>query len=161
MMAVGRLSRDKLYLGVAEQCTQCGKCSSGCPAARSLALRPRRIALMAQRGEVEGLLGSDVIWSCTQCHQCMERCPREVTPYDIIIYLQNLTVRRGLHHPRELDTLMEAVRRLGAIQQPQDVLDDEFESHTRDGLGLPGVRGPKNPEAFRRALQLAREEAGR
>jgi len=159
MMAVSRLSKEKGYVGVSEQCTQCGKCSSGCPAARSLALRPRRIALMAQRGDLEGLLASDVIWSCTQCHQCMERCPRKVTPYDIIIYLQNLSVRRGYPHPRELDLLMEAVRRQGAIQLPQDVLDDEFESYTRISLGLPSVYGPKDPEAFRRALQLVLEEA--
>src|SRR4030065_444 len=61
MMAVSRLSKEKGYVGVSEQCTQCGKCSSGCPAARSLDLRPRRIALMAQRGEVEGLRGSGLI----------------------------------------------------------------------------------------------------
>jgi heterodisulfide reductase subunit C len=159
MMAVSRLSKEKEHVGISEQCTQCGKCSSGCPAARNLALRPRRIALMAQRGDVEGLLGSDVIWSCTQCHQCMERCPRKVTPYDIIIYLQNQAVKRGFPYPKELDVLMEAVRRRGAIQQPQDVLDDEFESYTRDSLGLPSVHGPKDPEAFRRALRRVLEEA--
>jgi heterodisulfide reductase subunit C len=159
MMAVSRLSKEKGHVGVSEQCTQCGKCSSGCPAARNLALRPRRIALMAQRGDVEGLLASDVIWSCTQCHQCMERCPRKVTPYDIIIYLQNLAVKRGFPYPRELDMLMESVKRQGAIQEPQDVLDDEFESYTRDSLGLPSVHGPKDPEAFRRALRTVLEEA--
>ena len=82
-----------------------------------------------------------------------------MTPYDIIIYLQNQAVKRGFPYPKELDVLMEAVRRRGAIQQPQDVLDDEFESYTRDSLGLPSVHGPKDPEAFRRALRRVLEEA--
>lgn len=159
-MALGLLSsNEKKLMGVAEQCTQCGKCSSGCPAARHLDLRPRKIALMAQRDLIEELLESGVYWQCTQCHQCMERCPREVTPYDIIIYLQNLAVQRGYDYPRDLNVLLGSVKRHGTIQLPQEALDKEFENYQRDSLNLPTVCGPRDMEAFQRALETLMERA--
>ncbi|MFH0851009.1 MAG: 4Fe-4S dicluster domain-containing protein [Candidatus Bathyarchaeota archaeon] len=158
-MALSRLStKEKEHMGVSEQCTQCGKCSSGCPAARNLDLRPRKIALLAQRGQIDPLLSSNTIWMCTQCHQCMERCPREVTPYDIIIFLQNLAVRRGYPYPRELNMLLSSVKRHGSIQLPQEVLDNEFENYDRESLSLPETRGPKDMEALCRALERIMED---
>lgn len=160
MMALSRLSsKDKTYIGVAEQCTQCGKCSSGCPAARYLELRPRKIALMAQRDLVEQLLDSDVIWKCTQCHQCMERCPREITPYDIIIYLQNLAVLRGYDYPKDLNMLIASIKRYGAIQLPQEIFDREFENYERGDLNLPDLEGPADMEGFLKGLIKVLEES--
>ena len=137
-----------------EECNQCGKCSSGCPSARVLDLRPRKIALAAQRDRLVELLSSDVIWTCAQCHQCMERCPREVTPYDVIIYLQGLAVRSGMDYPKDLGRLSKAVRRASRIQDTQEIIDREFEDITRDGLPLPDLVGPKDMDAFRKALSL-------
>lgn len=162
MMALSRLSlKEKAYVGVAEQCTQCGKCSSGCPAARYLELRPRKIALMAQRDLVEELLGSDAIWMCTQCHQCMERCPREITPYDIVIYLQNLAVLKGYDYPRDLNMLYASIKRHGAIQLPQEIFDREFENYERSDLGLPDLEGPADMEGFLKGLTKVLEESRR
>jgi heterodisulfide reductase subunit C len=159
-MALARLSNlEKKYLAVAEQCTQCGKCSSGCPAARNLDLRPRRIALTAQRDQLDKLIGSEVIWNCTQCHQCMERCPREITPFDLIIYLQNLTVYLGYPYPKELDTIFNMVKRYGTIQLPQEVLDSEFDSYDRESLNLPLLKGPKNIDSFNKAIEKIFKEA--
>ncbi len=137
-----------------EECNQCGKCSSGCPAARVLDLRPRKIALVAQRDRLEELLSSEVIWTCAQCHQCVERCPREVTPYDVIIYLQGLAIKSGMDHPRDLLRMSNAVRRSSMIQGIQEIIDREFEDITRDDLSLPELVGPKDMDAFRRALSL-------
>ena len=160
MMALKHLSKkEKKHRGVAAECTQCGKCSSGCPAARYLDLRPRKIALMAQRDLIDRLLDSDVIWMCTQCHQCMERCPREVTPYDIILYLQNLAVKGGYPYPKELNMLLNAIKRNGAIQLPQEVFDKEFENYERESLGLPSLHGPTDMEAFRAAVEKVLEES--
>ncbi len=159
-MALSMLAlKENKSMDVAEQCTQCGKCSSGCPAARYLDLRPRVIALMAQRDELDELLTSEVFWLCTQCHQCMERCPRVITPYDIIIYLQNLAVKKG-DYPKELDMLLNMVKRLSAIQEVQEVFDKEFETYERDDLGLPELNGPEDMESFRRSLISVLEESG-
>ena len=135
-----------------EECNQCGKCSSGCPAARVLALRPRKIALSAQRNILKDLLSSEVIWMCAQCHQCMERCPREVTPYEVIIYLQNLAVKMGAEYPRDLKIMSTAVKRLSRIQDIQEILDRDFEDHSREDFDLPELKGPADMDAFRRAF---------
>lgn len=135
-----------------EECNQCGKCSSGCPAARVLELRPRKIALVAQRDRLEELLTYDVIWTCAQCHQCMERCPRDVTPYDIIIYLQNMAVKKYNYYPRDLKMMSNAITRSSRIQNVQEIIDREFEDIIRDNLPLPKLVGPKNMDAFRKAI---------
>jgi heterodisulfide reductase subunit C len=135
-----------------EECNQCGKCSSGCPAARVLSLRPRKIALSAQRKKLEDLVTSDVIWLCAQCHQCVERCPRQVAPLEIIIYLQNLAVRKGLDYPRDLKIISNQLKRIAAIQGPQEVIDREFDEFSRESLGLPELKGPKDMDAFLRAF---------
>ena len=136
-----------------EECNQCGKCSSGCPAARVLALRPRKIALSAQRKRLDEMLTSEVIWLCAQCHQCLERCPREISPYEVIIYLQNLAVKQGKDHPRDLDIMSNAVRRISRIQEIQEILDREFEDYSRDDLDLPELQGPQDMEAFQKAFR--------
>jgi heterodisulfide reductase subunit C len=137
-----------------EECNQCGKCSSGCPSARVLALRPRKIALSAQRQRLNEMLINEVIWLCAQCHQCMERCPREISPYEVIIYLQNLAVREGAEHPRDLNIMSNAVKRISRIQEIQEIMDREFEDYNRDDLDLPKIHGPKDMEAFKKAFLL-------
>lgn len=136
-----------------EECNQCGKCSSGCPAARVVALRPRKIALSAQRQRLDEMLTNEVIWLCAQCHQCLERCPRDISPYEVIIYIQNLAVRRGKGHPRDLDIMSNAVKRLSRIQDIQEIMDREFEDYSRDDLELPEIHGPKDMDAFQRAFK--------
>jgi heterodisulfide reductase subunit C len=136
-----------------EECNQCGKCSSGCPAARVLALRPRKIALSAQRMRLNEMMLNEVIWLCAQCHQCLERCPREISPYEVIIYLQNIAVKNGAPYPRDLDIMSTAVKRLSRIQDVQEILDREFEDYSRDDLELPELIGPKEMDAFLRAFK--------
>ncbi len=136
-----------------QDCSQCGKCTSGCPAARILELRPRRIVLMAQRGMIDQLLDSKAIWQCTQCHQCMERCPRSVTPFDLIMHLQNAAIKTGRPYPASIDQLYAAIRRLGYVQEPQEVFDKDFETYRREDLGLPPIIGPHDMAAFRRSVE--------
>jgi heterodisulfide reductase subunit C len=149
--------------GVAEfnwdQCNQCGKCSSGCPAARYLDLRPRKIVAMAQRDLVTEILDSNVVWMCAQCLQCMERCPRDVTPYDIIIALQNRAVREGMPYPEGLSKMLSSVKRLGAIQSPMEIVDREFETYDRENLDLPDLKPPKDLAKLVEALEKTMEVA--
>ncbi len=142
-----------------EQCNQCGKCSSGCPAARFLDLRPRKIVAMVQRDLVKEVMESNVIWECAQCLQCIERCPREVTPFDIIIALQNQAVKEGLPFPEGLTKLLNSVKRHGAIQLPMEIVDREFESYDRESLDLPDLTRPRDLDLFGAALEKVLKEA--
>jgi heterodisulfide reductase subunit C len=136
-----------------KQCNQCGKCSSGCPASRRVELKPRRIILFLQQERIEEILESQAIWQCTQCHQCMERCPRKVTPFDAIITLQNLAVKRGYKFPENLSLIINALKKQGIVQGYQEVMDREFEVNDRTSLELPELCGPVNLERFREAIQ--------
>lgn len=136
-----------------EECNQCGKCSSGCPVARVLALRPRKIALSAQRMRLDEMMLNEVIWTCAQCHQCLERCPRDISPYEVIIYLQNMAVKSGKYFPKDLSMMDNRVKRMSRIQEIQEILDREFEDITRDDLDLPELKGPKDMEAFLKAFK--------
>ncbi len=142
-----------------DECTQCGKCSSGCPSARYLDLRPRRIVAMTQRDLIREVLDSGVIWMCAQCLQCKERCPRDVTPYDIIITLQNQAVREGLPFPEGLTKMLGSVKKLGAIQPPQEIVDREFDSFDRDELELPEMSKPGDMGKFLKAFEKAMEDS--
>lgn len=155
MVGLDALSRIKEGIGELrqDQCNQCGKCSSGCPTARFLNLRPRKVVAMAQRSLINEIMESNVIWECAQCLQCTERCPREVTPFDIIIALQNLAVDEGLTFPEGLTKMLNSVKRLGAIQRPQEIVDREFEIYDRESLDLPVMGEPKNLSKFRAALE--------
>jgi heterodisulfide reductase subunit C len=155
--ALSRLQQNLSVLGP-EQCNQCGKCSSGCPAARFLDLSPRRVVAMTQYELITEILESKVIWECAQCLQCTERCPREVTPFDIIINLQNLAVSEGLYYPEGLTKMLNSVKRYGLIQPPQEIIDREFETHDRESLNLPEPRSPKDLSRFAAALEKVMEE---
>ena len=140
-----------------DQCHQCGKCSSGCPAARYLDLRPRKVVAMTQRDLISEILESNVVWMCTQCLQCVERCPSDVTPYDIIISLQNQAVKEGLSYPEGLIKMLDSVKRIGAIQPPMEIVDREFEIFDRETLNLPDIKHPKDQDKFAKALERVME----
>ena len=59
-----------------------------------------------------------------------------------------------MDHPRDLLRMSNAVRRSSMIQGIQEIIDREFEDITRDDLSLPELVGPKDMDAFRRALSL-------
>lgn len=149
-----------------EYCHQCGKCSSGCPAASFLDFRPRKIVAMVQLGMIEELLKSEVIWSCAQCLGCKERCPRDVAPYDVIQALQNIAFERNLFVPESYSVLIKSVLKNGVVQTPtrvriwkhlptKDAMRGDFEFGDRQSLHLPQLKKPAEMEKLARALQEA------
>jgi heterodisulfide reductase subunit C len=112
---------------------------------------------MTQRDQIDMVVDTETIWWCAQCHTCVDRCPRDITPFDIIIYLQNLAVQKGLEYPKDLQIILNAVKRYGVIQPPKEIIDKEFDDYDREALGLPPYKGPSNLEAFRRALKKMME----
>lgn len=60
------------------RCYQCGKCTSGCPAAYVMDMGPRQIMRAIQLGLKEKALESSTIWLCISCQTCSARCPNEI-----------------------------------------------------------------------------------
>lgn len=157
------LSRISGY-GRQGYCHQCGKCSSGCPAADFFDFRPRKIVAMVQLGMVEELLKSDVIWHCAQCLLCKERCPRDAGPADVIQALQNLAYILDVHVPEGYPALIASLLKTGAIQTPmkvrvwkelptKDAPRREFEFRDRLSLGLPQLKKPVDVQKLAYAIQ--------
>ena len=77
-------------------CYQCGKCTAGCPMARSVRLGPRQVIRAVQVGLQEDALGNELIWMCLSCQTCTARCPREVDVASIMEALRLLAVSTGV-----------------------------------------------------------------
>ncbi len=91
---LANLLRDAKYLEIGS-CIQCGTCTGGCPSGRRTALSTRKLIRKAQLGLVE-VLSDKELWFCSTCYTCLERCPRGVPVTDMIIFLRNIAVQRGI-----------------------------------------------------------------
>ncbi len=149
-----------------QYCHQCGKCSSGCPAANFFDFSPRKIVAMIQLGMIEELLTSGVIWHCAQCLLCKERCPRDAGPSDAIQALQNLAYSLDVHVPDGYLTLINSILKNSVVQTPikvrvwkelptKELPRREFEFRDRFSLGLPKLKKPDDIQKLANALQEA------
>ncbi|MFZ9778528.1 MAG: 4Fe-4S dicluster domain-containing protein, partial [Schleiferiaceae bacterium] len=92
----------------AYSCTECGRCTSECPANQTgKKLSPRRI-MMATRDRVEEVLAGgdsatqktllddwisrEELWACTTCNACVEACPVNIDPLDVILQMRQYLV---------------------------------------------------------------------
>jgi len=129
--SIQRLSwKDRLDL---MSCTECGRCSEHCPAARTgKALSPKELtlalrdALYAQGSSAEAAnspgggallvpthISSDVLWACTTCRACESRCPVEIKYVDKIVQMRrHLVVLQGEPAPG-LERVYDALERNG------------------------------------------------
>lgn len=104
-------------------CTECGRCTSECPAnITGKKLSPRKIMMdVRDRAEELGnairkngadfddgksLLGDYIteeeVWACTSCNACVQACPVNIDPLEIIIDLRRYLVMEESKMPSEL-----------------------------------------------------------
>jgi len=108
-------------------CTECGRCTSHCPATMSgKALAPRQLLLdlrdylyanpdemlhrkiKGKNGEVgenivgENLIHDEVLWACTTCRACEEACPVLIEYVDKIVDMRRHLVQDEARFPPEL-----------------------------------------------------------
>ncbi|MDH5507208.1 MAG: 4Fe-4S dicluster domain-containing protein [Anaerolineae bacterium] len=76
-------------------CFQCNKCSSGCPMASKMDLKPAQIMHSIRLGRAAEVLGSDAIWMCVGCETCTARCPQDAHPAGALSAARSLAVRQG------------------------------------------------------------------
>lgn len=122
----------------AYSCTECGRCTSECPANQTgKLLSPRRI-MMATRDRLEdvgkqmdkhgkenpdgkSLLGDYIteeeLWACTSCNACVEACPVNINPLEIIMELRRDLVMEQSKAPGAITTMFTNIENNGAPWQ--------------------------------------------
>jgi heterodisulfide reductase subunit C len=132
------------------QCYQCGKCTAGCPLAAEMDFAPNQIVRLLQLGfpELEKeALGALSIWLCLTCETCAARCPKEVNLPQVMEYLRQESLRRGLAHPKAKDILafhqafLSTIRRNGRLQEVELIATYKLKTlHLlQDVLSAPGL----------------------
>ncbi len=117
-------------------CTECGRCTSECPAnLTGKKLSPRKIMMDtrdrleevgknidANKGEFKDdgkqLLGdyitTEELWACTTCNACVEACPVSIDPLSIINEMRRYLVMEQSAAPTELNNMMSNIENNGA-----------------------------------------------
>ena len=117
-------------------CTECGRCTSACPAnITGKKLSPRKI-MMDTRDRMEevgrnidankGVFVADnktllndyitpeELWACTSCNACVEECPVSISPLSIIMDMRRYLVMEQSAAPTTLNAMMTNVENNGA-----------------------------------------------
>lgn len=117
-------------------CTECGRCTSECPAnLTGKKLSPRKIMMDtrdrlvevgknidANKGEFvadgKQLLGDYItheeLWACTSCNACVEACPVSIDPLSIIMDMRQYLVMEQSAAPADLNNMMGNIENNGA-----------------------------------------------
>ena len=120
----------------AYSCTECGRCTSECPANLSgKKLSPRKIMMDTRdrltefskniklnskeySGDGKKLLGdyisNEEIWACTSCNACVEACPIDIDPLSIIMNMRQYLVLEKSAAPQDLNNMMNNIENNGA-----------------------------------------------
>ncbi|MFN0293412.1 4Fe-4S dicluster domain-containing protein [Pedobacter helvus] len=126
---------NRINLLNAYTCTECGRCTSVCPAnITGKLLSPRKI-MMDTRDRLEevgrnidkhGLEHQDgksllddyitreEIWACTSCNACVEACPVNIDPLEIIMDLRRFAVMEESVAPASINAMLGNVENNGA-----------------------------------------------
>ena len=120
----------------AYSCTECGRCTSSCPANQTgKKLSPRKI-MMDTRDRLEEVgrnidlnngvfvddgksllndyITPEELWACTTCNACVEECPINISPLSIIIDMRRYLVMEQSAAPMELNNMMSNIENNGA-----------------------------------------------
>lgn len=119
-------------------CTECGRCTSSCPAnITGKKLSPRKIMMDTRDRLVEvgenrrkhgadyqdgkSLLGDYIteeeVWACTSCNACVQECPVNIDPLSIIVDLRRYLVMEESKIPVELAGMLTNIENNGAPWQ--------------------------------------------
>ena len=116
-------------------CTECGRCTSECPANQTgKKLSPRKIMMdtrdrLEEVGEnvtkngkfeddgkqlLDDYILREELWACTTCNACVEACPVGIDPLSIILDMRRYLVMEQSAAPNELSIAMTNIENNGA-----------------------------------------------
>lgn len=119
----------------AYSCTECGRCTSECPANMTGKLLSPRKIMMDTRDRLQEVgknidkhgkdysddksllhdyITPEELWACTTCNACVEACPVNINPLEIIVDLRQYLVMEESKAPSELNTMFTNVENNGA-----------------------------------------------
>jgi heterodisulfide reductase subunit C len=120
-------------------CTECGRCTSSCPANQTgKKLSPRKI-MMSTRDRIEEVgknidankgvfvpdnkallndyITPEELWACTSCNACVEECPVSISPLSIIMDMRRYLVMEQSAAPMPINAMMTNIENNGAPWQ--------------------------------------------
>ncbi|KQC00307.1 (Fe-S)-binding protein [Pedobacter sp. Hv1] len=116
-------------------CTECGRCTSSCPANMTGKLLSPRKIMMDTRDRLEEVgknidkhgadhqdgksllddyITREEIWACTSCNACTEACPINIDPLAIIVELRRFAVMEESVAPASINAMLGNVENNGA-----------------------------------------------
>ena len=127
---------NQVQLLNAYTCTECGRCTSECPANQTgKKLSPRKVMMdtrdrLTEVGNIleknngqfvddgKQLLGDYIsheeLWACTSCNACVEACPVDIDPLSIIMEMRQYLVMEQSAAPSDLNNMMSNIENNGA-----------------------------------------------
>jgi Fe-S oxidoreductase len=137
-------------------CTECGRCTSVCPAnTTGKTLSPRKIVInvrerleewapiaLAERPEEEGAVAKrllddyiteEELWACTSCRACVTECPVSIDQLEIINELRRNLVLTESRFPEEILPAFEAMESVGSPWQ----FDPGDRGKWAEGMDIP------------------------
>jgi heterodisulfide reductase subunit C len=127
---------NRVQLLNAYTCTECGRCSSECPANQTgKLLSPRKIMMDTRDRLTE--VGNNIqknkgvfvpdgkqlyndyitveeLWACTSCNACVQACPIDIDPLSIIMSMRQYLVMEESAAPADLNNMMGNIENNGA-----------------------------------------------
>ncbi|MGB0256025.1 MAG: 4Fe-4S dicluster domain-containing protein [Flavobacteriaceae bacterium] len=117
-------------------CTECGRCTSVCPANQTgKKLSPRKIMMdtrdrLTEFGDhlrvhagnevsdgkklLDDYISREELWACTSCNACTEACPVDIDPLSIIMDMRQYLVMEESAAPTDLNNMMSNIENNGA-----------------------------------------------
>ena len=116
-------------------CTECGRCTSECPANQTGKLLSPRKIMMDTRDRLEEVgsnisyngsfkddgkqllnnyISEEELWACTSCNACVEACPIGIDPLSIIMDMRQYLVMEQSSAPGDLNNMMSNIENNGA-----------------------------------------------
>ena len=138
------LDLNRVQLLNAYTCTECGRCTSSCPANITGKKLSPRLIMMKTRDRLEEVgknidankgtfvddgksllndyITPEELWACTTCNACVEECPVQISPLSIIMDMRRYLVMEQSAAPVELNNMMTNVEN-NAAPWPYNQMD--------------------------------------